>query len=449
MRVTVVPGGNVLGRIGRGRASHVIILITTGAFLVGLGFLPALALVRRPILATLIAPLTTAVLASALGTGIALLRCSMAFGFWGLVAVAAFAGVFVLRQPELWAQRDRSFVPLLFPVVGLVPFSTIRVAPLGYDSSVIWWSHARWFAAGGGVLADAVRNPVFAITHPDYPPFPAAPTGALWWLVGNDNLRYAQCVTAILTLDAVCALAYAIWTLSRRVLSAGVSAAVGASVVLAAYGVFTAAPGAAGTNGYVDALGAALIATAVVLLLASPQERGALHLGALMVACAALTKNESLVAALIVSGVAVWRYRPHRSCAVVLAVALAPALFWEFSSRLVLDAISDYQNGARVGSLLRLEPSTLGRLEPAARGVAEQVWLPTMVTLAVALAGWIVARRANERLRGDRRPWFWCAWCAIPVRDLARVRRQPVRLGDAPRVIRRSRHHHPQSAPAR
>ena len=426
-----------------------IILITTGAFLVGLGFLPALALVRRPILATLIAPLTTAVLASALGTGIALLRCSMAFGFWGLVAVAAFAGVFVLRQPELWAQRDRSFVPLLFPVVGLVPFSTIRVAPLGYDSSVIWWSHARWFAAGGGVLADAVRNPVFAITHPDYPPFSAAPTGALWWLVGNDNLRYAQCVTAILTLSAVCALAYTIWTLSRRVLSAGVSAAVGASVALAAYGVFTAAPGAAGTNGYVDALGAALIATAVVLLLASPQERGALHLGALMVSVRHADQER------VAGG------RADRQRRGGVAVSAAPIVCSGSGRCARPRPLLGVLLPARAGRHLRLSEWGESGLTPAARtehaGQAGTGGAGSGRASVVAHDGdprsctrGLDRGTTRQRAVAGRSPAVVLV-CMVRdcSRDLARVRRQPVRLGDAPRVIRRSRHHHPQSAPAR
>ncbi len=386
-------------------------LIVLGPALVGLGYLPARLITGSRVWSLLVAPITAALLVGVVGTVGVVLRLSVAFTAVASIALSVAAGIPVLRS--LRARRGggrESWAPLLFPAAGLFPFLTVRRAPVDWDARSIWWFHARWFAAGGAQVADAMRNPVFAFSHPDYPPLAPATNGVLWWLGGTESLKQAQLVTAVLTLSAIATLAFACWYAVRRILPAWVAALAGLVMVAAAYGTsWAGASGtAAATNGYVDALWAAAFAAGCVFVLACRPSPTVLRWGALCLAVAALTKNEGLLAVVLVVGLALARYRFGRLALVWLLGALAPGVTWLAVAH-AIGAPSDYRRSA-VSKLLRLDPTILDQFHPATAAVWHQMVGIVLATAAVSVLGLVVGRAMRRQLSGTAVPWMWLAW---------------------------------------
>ena len=386
-----------------------------GAALVAVGYFPARLVTGSRVWCFLVAPVTAALLAGSVGTVVVLLRLPAAFVTLGTVGASATAGVVVIRgmRRERAVGASESSLPLLLPIAGLFPFLTVRRAPFEWDARSIWWFHARWFAYGGGAVRDAMRNPAFAFSHPDYPPLAPATNGALWWVGGGASSKQAQIVTAILTLSAVSALGFAVWYTVRRLLP-GWAAIVGAgALVLAAYGVAGVGDStqASATNGYVDMLWAATFAAGCVFVLAARRDPVALRWGALCMAAAGLTKNEGLVAVALVVALALVRYRCRRPAPVWLVGTLLPGVAWLVVAR-VAGAESEYLGNSKATKLLRLDPHVLRRISPAADGVWHEMWVIVIVAAGVSILGLVVAINSRREVSTTAWPWMWIAWVA-------------------------------------
>jgi hypothetical protein len=333
---------------------------------------------------------------------------SMGVAVAGAAVVAIASGVSVFRHRGLTgpgASSDSSTV-LLLPAGGLVAFATVLRPPVAWDARSIWWFHAKWFEQGGAAVVDAMRNPAFSFSHPDYPPFAPATNAAAWLVDGTQSAKHAQIVTALLTLSAVSLLGYAIWRLFAPRLGVRTATAASCLVVAASYGVARVDPA---TNGYVDVLWAASFATACVFLLASPKSHEALRWGALMLAVAALTKNEGLVAASFVAALTVIRYGLHRRVVAWLSLGLAPGVAWILIIR-ILGVVSESADQSRSGRLFALDPAVTSRIGPAARSVADHVGLVTVAAAGVSLAGLVLVGPLRRKLSGSLAPWMWVAW---------------------------------------
>jgi uncharacterized membrane protein (Fun14 family) len=393
----------------------VVSVAALGLALVAIGYFPARLVTGSRVWCLLVAPVTTALLAGSLGTIGVLLRLPAGFTIIGTLALSATAGAVVIRRAarERAARESESYLPLLLPIAGLLPFLTVRRAPYEWDARSIWWFHARWFADGGAAVWDAMRNPAFAFSHPDYPPLAPATNGALWWISGSTSLKQAQIVTAIVTLSAVAVLGFAVWYAVRRALPGWVAVVVAGVLVLATYGVasidsLTLAPG---TNGYVDVLWSAAFAAGCVFVLATDRDPVALRWGALCLAVAALTKNEGLVAVVLVVVLALVRHRFTRRAVIWLGCSLVPGLAWLVVAR-VAGAESEYLGSSKTTQLLRLDPDVLRRISPAADGVWQQMSSIVIVVAGVSVLGLLIATRARRELSGTSWPWMWIAWLA-------------------------------------
>jgi len=390
-------------------------VVVLGAALVAVGYFPARLATGSRVWCLLVAPITAALLAGSVGTIGVVLRLPAAFISLGTVAASATAGVVVLRtvNRERAGGATESALPLLLPIAGLFPFLTVRRAPFEWDARSIWWLHARWFTDGGAAVWDAMRNPAFAFSHPDYPPLAPAANGVLWWFGGTASSQQAQAVTAILTLSAVTVLGFAGWHAVRRLLPAWVAIAGAGVLVLAAYGVAGVGRStqASGTNGYVDLLWSAAFAAGCVFVLAAHRDPMALRWGALCLAVAGSTKNEGLVAVVLVVALALVRYRCRRPAPAWLAGALAPGLAWLIVARLA-GADSEYLGNSRTGDLLRLDPGVLHRVSPTVDAVWHEMAEIVLVAAGVTVVGLLVATSARRRLSGTAWPWMWLAWLA-------------------------------------
>lgn len=390
-------------------------VVVLGIALVAVGYFPARLVTATRVWCLLVAPVTAALVAGSVGTIVVVLRLPTVFLVIGTVAVSALAGFVVIRR----ARRERaggaheSYLPLLLPVAGLFPFLTVRRAPVEWDSRSIWWFHASWFADGGATFWQAIQNPAFAFSHPDYPPLASATNGALWWLGGTESLKQAQIVTAILTLSALAAFAFSVWCAVRRLLPGWVSIVAAGFLVVAAYGVAGEGKStqALATNGYVDVLWSASFAAGCVFVLAARRHPEALRWGALSLAVAALTKNEGLIAVVVVVVLALVRYRFRRPAPFWLVGALAPGVAWLVVARLA-GADSEYLTNSKAGELLRLDPDVLGRVSPAFSAVWHEVSEIVIVAAGVSVLGLLLATSARRQLSGTAWPWMWIAWLA-------------------------------------
>jgi hypothetical protein len=376
--------------------------------LVTLGYFPARLLTGTKVAACLVSPLVTGLIVTVLGTGCVLLGLPMSVAIIGAVAVAGGSAVIVFRQrrtPGVGGSGD-SLMVLLIPAGGLAAIATVRRAPVAWDARSIWWFHAKWFTQGGSAVADAMRNPAFSFSHPDYPPFAPATNAAAWLVDGTQSLKHAQIVTAVLTLSAITILGYAVWRLFADRLGLRIATSAGALIVAAAYGIARVDPA---TNGYVDVLWAAAFAAGALFLLAAPKSDDGLRWGAVMIAVAAVTKNEGLIAASIVVVLTAIRYGLHRRVVAWLGLGLAPGLAWLGTTRL-LGVVSESADQSRTSRLLSLDPAVTSRFGPAVRSVGHQVSVVALAAAAVSIAGLVVAGPIRRRVSGTLTPWMWLAW---------------------------------------
>lgn len=384
-----------------------------------IGFLPSRWLFTSTVPAILASPIVAAFVLATFASLCVVVRASLLFAVGAtLIVVVASAGALRRGSRAASGHRERrDLVPLLFPLGALVPLLTLRVPPVGHDARSIWAFHASWFGDGGSAVADAMQNAALKFAAQDYPPFASATAGAIEAISGSRAPRVEQGLVALMTVSAVCTLAWAVWRLAAPAVGAGrrrvLGGAAGIAFVLAVYGVAGAgvAAIAPATNGYVDILWSSAFAAAAILLLASPMEPVALRAGSLLLGVSALTKNEGLVAAVVLLALALVRWRGRERSVRWLGASIVPGVLWVVVVQ-VVGAPSESSDGSRYGELLSFDTRVLDRFRP----IIESLWSEERAVLAAAalitVLGLVVARRAWRETTGTSVAWLWGTWLA-------------------------------------
>ena len=367
------------------------------------GYPVAYLITRRYLLAGVVAPLVSGVTAALAVAG--MLLTGGALWAWLtalLVAQYALAG-WLLRRPgsplphATWSDVLCLVLPLLPPAV--LVFSPAVL----WDSHSIWWTHAAYYAQGGAFARQEMASATNFSSHPDYPPLASATVAGVWRMLPGYSFTVAQFVATTLTLSAIGSLAYAVrWVTGRAPVA--VSRLAGLVVALGAWG--TAPYGVAG--GYSDQLWAASAVAAVALLLLGERPLARPALPVLLLAVAALTKNEALLPVLVIAALATLRrWRELRRVWPVWLPPLA-GLGWVLLAR-GLGARSDVAANTGIGGLARFagNQEVLDRVPVTLHWLWSMVGLLVAAAVAVAVLGLATLRRQRRDLRLGSDLWLW------------------------------------------
>jgi hypothetical protein len=380
------------------------------ALLVLAGGLPmAYAVTRRLPLALLFAPIATALLASAAVALMLLAGGDLRAWLAVLLAVECAVAALLLRHRAgtplphgRWTDAAWLALPMLPPFLYAVR------APEQWDAHSIWWLHAAYFVQGADVARQDMSSPALLFTHADYPPLASAPVAAVWAVLPRYEFGVAQLVSTLLTLSAVTMLAYAV----RRVTARAPVLVSRSAAVAVGLAVWSTEPGAVGTGMSDPVWAAACVAGAVPLLVGDrPFERPALAL--LLLASAALTKNEGLVAVTVVAVLVTLRQcsiggRPRWPGAWRVWLPVAGGLAWVLLAR-HLGAGSDLLAGGRFDPL---DPAVRARLGPTLAALAGSAGWAVVLAALVAVLGAAFLRRRRGLLRLGSDLWLWALGAA-------------------------------------
>lgn len=345
------------------------------------GYLPALALARSAMRAVVLASPVCVVLGGLAGLVTVLLQAPVApIAVTVFLAANVAAGWMIRRRPPAARMADADPVALLLFGLAMLVLTFRPPQPIAWDARSIWWFKASWFEAGGDVVVDAVRNPIMTFSHPEYPIGVPSFLGAVWGLVGGENLELAMAITAVLTAMALAALVATVFG-RARIESASLVIPVALAGAIAMQGQGLAAAG------YVDVLCGCLVALAFVGFI---RDRSASAVAVVAWTASSLTKSDGLFFAVLLSAVALVVVEHRLRFAVTLAVAAVPALMWMGIVRLLNpDLATDVAPGGFV-RLLLFDRERWTRLWDALPGVWSEMW-PFLFASAVATVG-LVAR---------------------------------------------------------
>ena len=394
--------------------------------LCGPALLPTLALVGlRPVAVPLVLPVG-ALQAAVAGVLAVATRASLVPWLIAVDVAANAAAILVLRpRPDSAAALGRAadaaggLTSLLVAagamVAGLLP---LRHTILDWDSRSIWMLHARLLDAGGSSYVHALQNNVYGFSHPDYPPLVPSTVAVAWKVWGSPSYRIGQVVLALV---GACLVVVAAWLVGRRCrgrFAPVLAPALAGLFALAAIGASSAYL----TDGYADVIAAAAATVAALALLAEAPTPAFVGLGVGAAVMAALTKDEGLVAALIVVGLWVLRlllrHREQRRLQATGVAAGVVIVVWPLLAAAL---------GGPTGSVLNAPgptppPTARGtRLHDAFSGVHAQIPVWWIVAIAVVLATVVLATRPDAdgpaAAEGRAAPLGWLA--AFIALDLA------------------------------
>jgi hypothetical protein len=348
--------------------------------LVAAGLLPGWRLARRPIEAVVVSPLVGGLVL--VPAGLLAVTTATSPVPWIVPTVAA-AG--------LWSWRAAGDGPAWRPAGGrllvvatVAALSTVALAHLSrpavdLDAHSIWLYHSSWFAVGGEVARDAFRLEDFS--HAEYPPLLPAPAGIVSRLVrGELEWRVAQTVIAAIGWSALATAGTVLVDGARRrvVTALGVIALAGVAVAGLGFGV---------ANAEADFAAAATVALAAIALLVR-EEPGLVPLGLVAATAAALCKGESLVAVLVVVGLA-W-LRRGRPVQLRWAAPVVAGVGWVVLARLLgAESYLLRDGGFSIERVLERSVDSLGRLAVEMS--------PLAVAAAVASIGCAVLAAGSRR----------------------------------------------------
>ena len=366
--------------------------------------LPAGYLVARRLpLALLLAPLATALTATA--AVMLMIACGGPFVGWLLMALVAQYGlVFVLLR-----RRPRTPLPyagwvdcLCYAMPLVPPFAASRLAPTQWDAHSIWWTHAAYFTTSGAIARTQLGNPSMTFSHTDYPPLLSAAV-AVAWRVAGPTFWTAQAASAVVTFAGIALLAYAV----RTVTAVGppiLARLAGVLVALSTWGFATVAP----AGGLADPLWASTFVAGCVLLLVGPTPVG-LTLPLLLVTTSALTKNEGLVAVAELAVLATLRERRHVHRVWRLWLPVVAGVAWSRLAR-HYGATSDLVTYGHFGELLHGDPTVWHRLRPVGQSMFTLLGLLTGLSAVSAVLGAAFLRRQRAALGLGTDLWLWLAY---------------------------------------
>lgn len=377
------------------------------------GGLPiSLAVARHPVTALLLAPLaaalTTAV-ASSLMIIVGGTLIPWCAGVWAAQAGIAYS-LWRKRRPS--SRAPHSLGTIAAAGVLVLPFLLLLRQPVAWDAHSIWWLHAGYFTHGATFARDAIADPAYAFSHVDYPPLSSSTVAAIWSLLGTADFRIAQLVTGVLNFSAIALLVFAVRTVTvtGRAL-AGWLAAVGVGLATWALDPFGA------TNGYSDVLYSAAAVAAAILLLVGRDPLDQLRLPLLLLAVAALTKNEGLVLVLLVTVATILRHgrglfartpdsRRRWGRVVLLCWPAAAGLAWMAVIR-GIGGSSDLAEQGRFGDLLAGDLNARGRLSQIFDAYAGRAGMIILAATLIAVLGMIFLRSRRHELEIGSDAWIW------------------------------------------
>ncbi len=390
------------------------------------GVLPAVTWAGRQPAALFLAPLVGSVMAAVavefeLAVGGSLVTwytvVALAANAASLAAWAALRRRGGARSTRALGPRQAPSVPsglpslatlLLLAGAMALPVSALRVPMIGYDTNAIWLTHTLLVSGGHNVLHAGLQNPAYRSSNPDYPPLvPGAGALVLVWS-GPSQLHDVVVLVGLLNACALGALgagvAAAVGTGSRPWPRALATVA-GAAVSAAGFAV----GGQYAANGYADLLWSAAAAAAVVWGLVLPRSLRALAVAWACAVVAMLTKNEGLVAGILIAGLVATRYalRPGTWSAgrlaragAMVALPAIPGVAWAAIIRGM--GIHDSFFGTNSA-----EPPA-ARLVPTVSAVGHHLAvLPA--ALAVAVVGTMTLHARRRRLGLAGVGWLWLA----------------------------------------
>jgi len=183
----------------------------------GAGFAPVLAVAARLSVAIAMAPLVTALLATA--AALISLGLSSGFGstFVAVIALANIAAIAVLRRKGLDSiDTGGGLVPIGVAVaVGVLAGMALKVPPVSWDARSIWLFQSEWIAQGGDGFRAALENDAFAFAHRDYPKLVPA-VGAIALSFSADDYSLGQFAFGVLSISGVTTLVAVVLWASRR-----------------------------------------------------------------------------------------------------------------------------------------------------------------------------------------------------------------------------------------
>jgi hypothetical protein len=413
-------------------------VVVTIAVLSAAGALPVRMLAGWRPVTPFLAPIGGAVLASTAGE-LTVLADGTELGWFVPLAVAVNSAATASWLARREARRSRT-VPkrsIWMWTVGTAGVLGVAAATawcirsvasqgVGVQARGIWLVHASWIVSGHKDALAALKNPALAAAHSTYPPLGSASVALGWAITNLQTPRVGQLVLAVLTGCAVAAagmtaievgLVVSVRSAARRALLSRdavlvVSAAAGVAWVLGAYGL----AGASAVNGSVDLLWASAAVGAAGLGLVLPHGGERARGAAVLVVAAGMTKEEGIVAAVILFGLIglrwlvastrkylrhPWRISRRRGlvAAIACAFGIAGVLAWPIGVTARRGTRDDEFTGARAGSLLSRADSTwhsfAGALHIA--GLALAIGIVAEICLG--------RRRRALGLGSDR--WLW------------------------------------------
>ncbi len=199
---------------------------------------------------------------------------------------------------------------VVLAVIGTVAWSLqdLRGPYIFSDGYAIWVLHSVFIYGGHQVLLSDLQNPLYAYSHPEYPPLVPAGGALAFVSVGSADLRLAVIVTSVLNACGLGVVACGIVEVARRKGPVTRLAALGVACVVCLVGFGLAGVFAVGD--YADLLWAAGATAALVFGLVLPRAPQHLAVAWLCGAVASLTKDEGLTTALLIFVLVSIRYLP-------------------------------------------------------------------------------------------------------------------------------------------
>jgi len=231
--------------------------------------------------------------------------------------------------------------------VTLASVIWIDKGPFGeWDGWAIWSSHARYLYRAGPVWQQYIVNSA----HPDYPLLQPAATARLWRYLGTDISEPAGVEAVLITISGVLVLAAGLWELRRSSLSFLIPMLLVGTPFYWTLGVWQ----------YADLPLSVYILITLVLIYLYWERRLVPHLllaAGFAAGCAAATKNEGLLFALVISFALLIQMvlKPVKGAARHLAMFFVGLLPWVATTlyfKLAVGAPSDIVNNRASGELL-------------------------------------------------------------------------------------------------
>jgi hypothetical protein len=344
------------------------------------GILPAWLLTRRLLEALLLAPLIGAFLAglAAIATlGLAGYPFLWFLAFSLLVNLLVSFVRLLSKPPKGEGPVSGGFRPwrgasaALVLAGAFVPLVALIRPAVGFDARSIWLLHAIFYGRGHHAVVQALTNPGLAVTEATFPPMSAGAVSVDWFVSGLvpaiDAYRAGIACLACLFACSVGFLGLRLQRLiagkmgSRSTVGLLLAGLAGGLVAVACYGI----AGRFATNGYVDALWAALATAGVFVGLVEPVSTRNLWCAVAVLWCASIVKQEAMVIASLLallsflraSRVLPWAEpdsglgRQGMSRLGVLVLSSWPAVLWWLTALVVgVDAGTDL-SGPRHGTL--------------------------------------------------------------------------------------------------